>query len=129
MQSLASDRSSMSTLHPHRQLSRQFQNVGRELAPVHRRPMLPGSSCLHPVLPPHHQVSELWDSFTGQLHQYDGHLAEQREQLQAVTLRQVDEFKGRLTGFASRCAAHADSCRFRVQHSSYLALRHVVSCC
>jgi hypothetical protein len=52
-------------------------------------------------------VSELWDSFTSQLHQYDSHLAEQRTQLQAATARQVEEFKGRLAGFASRCAVGA----------------------
>jgi hypothetical protein len=104
---------------------------GCTLCIISRVMLVPASRHLTPApcAAHHHQVSELWDSFTGQLHQYDGHLAEQREQLQAVTLRQVEEFKGRLAGFASRCASRALIAAPARGAAKQLALRHVVSCC
>ncbi len=47
-------------------------------------------------------VTEQWDGFTASLQQYDAHLEQQRGQLQAGILRQAEDFKGTVAGFASR---------------------------
>jgi hypothetical protein len=53
------------------------------------------------------EVQERWDAFTTSLHQHDAHLEGQRGELQQQVLRQVEDFKGTIAGFASRSVTAA----------------------
>ncbi|KAK9815706.1 hypothetical protein WJX72_008353 [[Myrmecia] bisecta] len=47
-------------------------------------------------------VDNAWEAFTGQLQRHEGHLEEQKDQLQGHVGRQVAEFQSKVAGFASR---------------------------
>ncbi|GFR50179.1 hypothetical protein Agub_g12346, partial [Astrephomene gubernaculifera] len=48
------------------------------------------------------EVNNSWDAFTNQLQQFDAHLEEQKNQLAVQIARQLEEFKGKVTGMNSR---------------------------
>ncbi|KAG1663699.1 hypothetical protein FOA52_013267 [Chlamydomonas sp. UWO 241] len=48
------------------------------------------------------EVNNQWDTFTTQLQQFDCHLEEQKVQLAGQIGKQLEDFKGRISGFASR---------------------------
>lgn len=47
-------------------------------------------------------VNNAWESFTTQLQQFDAHLDEQKAQLSVLVVKQLDDFRGKVAGFASR---------------------------
>ncbi|MEW5298927.1 MAG: hypothetical protein WDW36_001997 [Sanguina aurantia] len=49
-------------------------------------------------------VNNRWEAFTTQLQQFDAHLEEQKAGLQVQIVKQLDEFRGKVAGFASRWA-------------------------
>ena len=48
------------------------------------------------------EVNNAWESFTTQLQQFDAHLDEQKAQLSVLVAKQLDDFRGKVAGFASR---------------------------
>lgn len=49
-------------------------------------------------------LGERWDAFVGQLQAYDSNLEVQRQGLQGQLVKKIEDFKGAVAGFASRCA-------------------------